>query len=48
MEKKSVSDQEISHGRNSRFSYYSKQFSLTIQFISLRKLFYVKVVKDAW
>lgn len=48
MEKKNIPDQEISHGRNSRLSYYSKQFSLTIQFISWRKLFYVKVVKEAW
>lgn len=48
MEQNNISDQEISHGKNSRFSYYSKHFSLSMQLILLRKLFCVKVIKEAW
>lgn len=46
MEENHVSDQEISHGKNSRFSYYSKQFPLPIQLISLRKLLYAMLAKE--
>lgn len=46
MEENYISDQEISHGRNSRFSYYTEQFPLPVQLISLRKLFYVMLAKE--
>lgn len=39
MEENYIPHQEISHGRNSTFSYYRKLFPLPIQLISLRKFF---------